>query len=124
MRKDTEDYIKNCLECSCYKGSNQKPYGLLQTPVYTQCFETLSFDLYGPLPETRSGKKRILIVQDCDTKHRFFFALKEATARECAMTLLEEIALLFELPEKTISDNSSQFTGAAIQQLCYILKID
>ncbi|GFX35622.1 transposon Ty3-I Gag-Pol polyprotein [Trichonephila clavipes] len=52
VRKYIQDYIKNCNECKRFKPSNQKPSGLLQTPVYGQRFETLAVDLFGPLPET------------------------------------------------------------------------
>ncbi|GBM53787.1 Transposon Tf2-8 polyprotein [Araneus ventricosus] len=57
MRKYIAEYVKNCPDCIRYKPSNQKPTGLLRTPVYAQRFETLAIDLFGPLPETSSGKK-------------------------------------------------------------------
>ncbi|KAJ8970505.1 hypothetical protein NQ317_009523 [Molorchus minor] len=44
--------------------TNLKPAGLLQTPVQSQRFETLSVDLFGPLPETTEGFKWIFIVED------------------------------------------------------------
>lgn len=124
MRKDIADYVKSCPECCRYKASNQKPSGLLQTPAYAQRFETLSIDLFGPLPETPSGEKWIFIVQDCATKWVELFALKEATAMECATTLVEEVALRFGLPRQVISDNGPQFISAVMQQLCFILNID
>ncbi|GFX95100.1 uncharacterized protein TNCV_3605591 [Trichonephila clavipes] len=40
--------VKNCPDCIKYKASNQKPSGLLQTPVPAQRFETLAIDLFGP----------------------------------------------------------------------------
>ncbi|GBN40843.1 hypothetical protein AVEN_204098-1 [Araneus ventricosus] len=33
MRKFITDYVKNCPECNRFKARNQKPAGLLQTPV-------------------------------------------------------------------------------------------
>ena len=36
MQRYIAEYIKNYLECSRYKPSNQKPSGLLQTPIYNQ----------------------------------------------------------------------------------------
>ena len=58
----------------------------------------LSIDLFDPLTETPFGEKWIFIVQDCATKWSELFPLKEAKARECATTLLEEVALRFGLP--------------------------
>ncbi|GFX83124.1 transposon Tf2-6 polyprotein [Trichonephila clavipes] len=93
MRKYITDYVKNCPGCIKYKASNQKPSGLLQTPVPAQRFETLAVDLFGPLPESTGGKRWILIIEDCTTKLVELFALPNATAKECAITLIEEILL-------------------------------
>ncbi|GFU78234.1 pro-Pol polyprotein [Trichonephila clavipes] len=60
MRKFIADYVKSCSECIRYKATNQKPAGLLQTPVPAQRFESLAIDLFGPLPETTEGMKWIL----------------------------------------------------------------
>ena len=123
MRSYIADYVKNCAECNRYKPSNQKPSGLLQTPVYSQRFEVLSIDLFGPLPESKTGKKWIFIVEDCATKWVELFALTQATAAQCATTLLEEVILRYGLPRRIISDNGSQFVSAVMQQLCFLLGI-
>ncbi|GBM12759.1 hypothetical protein AVEN_247547-1 [Araneus ventricosus] len=47
MRKYIADYVKNYVR---YKATNQKPAGLLQTPVPAQRFESIAIDLFGPLP--------------------------------------------------------------------------
>ncbi|GFW07855.1 transposon Tf2-8 polyprotein [Trichonephila clavipes] len=86
--------VKNCPDCIKYKASNQKPSGLLQTPVPAQRFETLAIDLFGPLPESKEGKRWILIIEDCTTKWVKLFALPNATAKECAITLIEEVLLI------------------------------
>ncbi|GFX17737.1 retrovirus-related Pol polyprotein from transposon 412 [Trichonephila clavipes] len=85
--------VKNFPDCIKYKSSNQKPFGLLQTPVPAQRFETLAIDLFGTLPESKDGKRWILIIEDCTTKWVELFALPNATAKECAITLIEEVLL-------------------------------
>ncbi|GFT42210.1 transposon Tf2-9 polyprotein [Trichonephila clavipes] len=89
MKKFISEYIKTCPECNRYKPTNQKPAGLLRTPAYAQRFETLAIDLFGPLPETPTGKKWIFIVEDTSTKWVELFALAEANAENCAKTLIE-----------------------------------
>ncbi|GBN42239.1 Retrovirus-related Pol polyprotein from transposon 17.6 [Araneus ventricosus] len=64
MRKFITNYVKNCLDCARFKASNQKPSGLLQTPVQAQRFETIAIDLFVPLPESKDKKKWIFIVED------------------------------------------------------------
>ncbi|GFT27071.1 hypothetical protein TNCV_4675911 [Trichonephila clavipes] len=122
MRKNITDYVKNCSDCIKYKASNQKPSGLLQTPVPVQRFETLAIDLIGPLPESKDGKKWILIIENCTTKWVELFALPNATAKECAITLIEEVLLRYGIPRHLISDNGTQFVSAVMQQI-YLLNI-
>ncbi|GFX59358.1 retrovirus-related Pol polyprotein from transposon 412 [Trichonephila clavipes] len=123
MRKYTTDYVKNCPDCIKYKATNQKPSGLLQTPMPAQRFETLVIELFGPLPESKDGKRWILIIEDCTTKWVELFALPNATAKECAITLIEEVLLRYGIPRRLISDNGTQFVSAVMQQICYILNI-
>ncbi|GFY19397.1 hypothetical protein TNCV_4127841 [Trichonephila clavipes] len=115
--------VKNCPDCIKYKASNQKPSGLLQTPVPAQRFETLVIDLFGPLPESKDGKRWILIIEDCTTKWVELFALPNATAKECAITLIEEALLRYGIPRRLISDNGTQFVSAVMRQICYLLNI-
>ncbi|GFT13482.1 retrovirus-related Pol polyprotein from transposon 297 [Trichonephila clavipes] len=44
-------------ECARFKATNQKPAGLLRTPVYSQRYEVIAIDLFGPLPQTDTGKQ-------------------------------------------------------------------
>ncbi|GFS66858.1 retrovirus-related Pol polyprotein from transposon 17.6 [Trichonephila clavipes] len=41
MRKYISDYIKKCPECARFKATNQKPAGLLRTPVYFRDLKSL-----------------------------------------------------------------------------------
>ncbi|GFW14997.1 transposon Ty3-G Gag-Pol polyprotein [Trichonephila clavipes] len=91
MRKYISDYIKKCPDVLVFKATNQTPAGLLRTPVYSQRFEVIAIDLFGPLPQTDTGKQWIFIVEDCATKWVELFALSQASARQCATTLIEEV---------------------------------
>ncbi|GFV52725.1 uncharacterized protein TNCV_2873961 [Trichonephila clavipes] len=95
--------VKNCPDCIKYKASNQKPSGLLQTPVPGQRFETLVTDHFGPLPKSKDGKRWILIIEDCTTKWVELFALPNATAKECDITLIEEVLLRSGIPRRLIN---------------------
>ncbi|GFS87162.1 pro-Pol polyprotein [Trichonephila clavipes] len=95
----------------------------LRTPVPAQRFETLAIDLFGPLPESKDGKRWILIIENCTTKWVELFELLNATAKECAITLIEEILLRYGIPRCLISDKGTQFLSAVMQQVCYLLNI-
>ncbi|GFV96444.1 retrovirus-related Pol polyprotein from transposon 412 [Trichonephila clavipes] len=115
--------VKNCRDCIKYKASNQKPSRLLQTPVPAQRFETLVIDLFGSLLESKDGKRGILIIENCTTKWGELFALPNVTAKECAITLIDEVLLKYGIPCCLISDNGTQFVSAVKQQICYFLNI-
>ncbi|GFU87072.1 retrovirus-related Pol polyprotein from transposon 17.6 [Trichonephila clavipes] len=100
MRKYISDYIKKCPECARFKATNQNPAGLLRTAVYSQRFEVIAIDLFGPLPQT-------------DT----------ASAHQCATTLIEEVFMRHGVPRRIISDNGTQFVSAVLQQICFTLNI-
>ncbi|GFV09034.1 retrovirus-related Pol polyprotein from transposon 17.6 [Trichonephila clavipes] len=61
--------------------------------------------------------------EDCTTKWVELFALPNATAEECAITLIVEVLLRHGLSRCLISDNGTQFVSAVMQQICYILNI-
>lgn len=123
MRRYVEEYLKSCIECQRYKASNQKPSGLVQTPVPAQRFEVLAVDLFGPLPKGPNGERWILIVEDTASKWVEVFALVEATAEACAKLLIEEVFLRFGLPRRLTSDNGVQFVADIMQHAMFVLGV-
>ncbi|GFU10367.1 pro-Pol polyprotein [Trichonephila clavipes] len=77
-------------------------------------FESIAIDLFGPLPETTEGVKWIFIVDEYATEWVELFPLKQATAKECVITLLNKVFLRYVVPRRLISDNGTQFKAAAI----------
>lgn len=124
MRRFVSDYVRKCVECQKYKADNLKPAGLLQTPVAASRFETVAIDLFGPLPKTARGNKWVFVVEDTASKWVELFAIKDATAEECAKTLIEEVITRFGTPRKLASDNGVQFISDVMQQVAYCLDIN
>ncbi|GBL90086.1 hypothetical protein AVEN_115936-1, partial [Araneus ventricosus] len=124
MRTYISEWIKNCPECNRYKAHNQKPAGLMRTPVYSKRFETISIDLFGPLPRTATGKQWIFIVEDCSTRWIELFAHAQATAHGCTTTLIEEFFMRYGILRRIISDNGPQFISSILQQVCCTLNIN
>ncbi|KAF8792077.1 Protein NYNRIN like protein [Argiope bruennichi] len=68
-----------------------------------ECFEDID-------KKTSEGMKCIFIVEDCTTKWVELFPLKQATATECVLTLLNEVFLRYGLPRRLISDNGKFYS--------------
>ncbi|GFT67687.1 transposon Tf2-8 polyprotein [Trichonephila clavipes] len=73
--------------------------------------------------QSKDGKRWILIIEDCTIKWVELFTLPNATAKEYAITLIEEVLLRYGIPRRLISDNGTQFVSAVMQQICYLLNI-
>ena len=123
MRSDITNYLKSCIQCQRYKPTNLKPAGLMQTVASNQRFEVIAIDLVGPLPKSSEGYQWIFVVEDLCSRWVELFALKEATAQNCALTLLNEVLLRYGLPRRIHSDNGCQFISALMQKLTFVLGI-
>ena len=124
IRSDITKYVKKCDECQRYKPTNLKPAGLYRTVSSNQRFEIIAMDLVGPLPRTKNGHQWILVVEDLCSRWVELFALKEATAENCAIIVLNEIILRFGVPRRIHTDNGSQFISAVMQKLTFCLGIE
>ncbi|XP_017469475.1 PREDICTED: uncharacterized protein K02A2.6-like [Rhagoletis zephyria] len=112
MRKDVEKHVRNCIECQRYKVTNLKPMGQYQTVSSKQRFEAIAIDLFGPLPPDANGLQWIYIIEDVASRWVELFPLKEASAENCAKTLIDEVFLRYGVPRRIISDNGVQFVSA------------
>ncbi|GFU69236.1 retrovirus-related Pol polyprotein from transposon 297 [Trichonephila clavipes] len=78
--------------------------------------------LKGQLEDEELKKIFDCFEKDTSTKWVELFALAEATAENCAKTLIE-VLLRYGLPRRLISDNGPQFISAVMQLTCDLLEI-
>ena len=62
-------------------------------------------------------------MEDFSTKWVELFTLIYATAKECAVTLIEEVFLRYGIPRHVANDNGPHFVSAVMQQICFLLEI-
>lgn len=123
MRREITEHVRHCAECQRYKVANVKPAGLYHSTASRQRFETLSIDLFGPLPTSPEGLCHIFIIEDVASRWVELFALADATAKTCALTLLNEVILRYGMPRRIVSDHGPQFVSAVMQKLTFCLGI-
>lgn len=124
MRREVSEYVKTCTACQRYKAANQKPPGLLQTPVMQRRFEIIAIDLFGPLPAGPADEKWIFIIEDTASRWVELFPLVNATSEACGWTLVNEVFFRYGLPRRLLSDNGTQFTNQLMQYLGHCLQIE
>lgn len=74
----------------------------------TTAFERWGLDFIGHLPETENGNKWIIVAVDYATKWPIAKAFKQATAKETANFLFENILMEFGCPSEIITERGSQ----------------
>ncbi|UYV62216.1 hypothetical protein LAZ67_1008247, partial [Cordylochernes scorpioides] len=124
MLKDVVEYVRTCHLCQSRKGSNQLPAGLLHPiPAANYPFERVGIDFLGPLPSTKNRKKWMIVLTDYYTKYAETKAVIDATAREVAKFLTENVILKHGAPRYMISDRGSQFTSNLVKEITKICQI-
>jgi hypothetical protein len=107
LQKDVKEFIKGCHNCRTRKDPRPARKGHL-TPflhLSKRPWDTVTMDLYGPLPESQTGHKYLLIIVDHLTKWPEAIPLKTKQAEEIAKVLYDEFICKYSLPSKILSDN-------------------
>ena len=88
----------------------------LFTTASTQAFERLNIDRGGPLPESVTGNKYILVLIDCFTRWVTLYPLKDGTMEGARGALLWHMGH-FTAPSEIIHDGGTEFTNGSVTEL-------
>jgi uncharacterized protein YihD (DUF1040 family) len=115
MRKDIEGYVKSCNKCQ----RRGRPSGRNElNPIEVkEPFYMIGIDFVGPLPVTKRENRYIIVAIDYFTKWPEARAVKEATAKETAMFILEDIICRHGCPKRILSDRGTTFNNKMIKEL-------
>ena len=83
----------------------------------------MAVDLVGPLPESPNGNSCILVIGDYFTRCMETLPLPNQEAGTVAGKLVNEVFLLFSIPEQLHSDQGPQFESQLMSEICKLLKI-
>ena len=86
--------------------------------------QIVAVDILGPLPQTNSGHKYILVAGDYFTKWVEAYPIKDQEAATVAQKLLDEMFCRFSPPQQLHSDQGRQFEAGLITELCQLLHIE
>lgn len=111
-------YVRACPECQQRKTPAPKPAGTLQPlPCPVRPFERVGIDLYGPLPNTPSGNRWIIVAVDHLTRYAETAALPAAAARDVGGFILRSLVLRHGAPRELLSDRGRVFLSEAVKAL-------
>ena len=128
LRRDVEQYVRNCHTCKRSKAPRDRQNGLLQPlPIPEQRWKDISMDFITGLPLSTEGFNAILTVVDRLSKERHYIpctAGEEGTsAEETAKLLLRWVYRTHGLPDSIVSDRGTQFVSLVWRSLCARLGI-
>jgi cleavage and polyadenylation specificity factor subunit 1 len=93
------------------------------TDTPSTVFQKCSIDIIGPLRPSRSQHRYILTVQDDLSKFIIALPLEDQTAEQVAKAFLDQIVLIYGIPQVILSDSGSQFLSETFKSLCKLLGI-
>lgn len=123
LRKRIADYLENCLTCIMFNSALNRFEGESHLfPAANVPMETLHVDHFGPLQETGTKCKYILVIVDSFTRFTWLCATKTTSAKE-AISQLKPIFNTFGNPNEIVSGRGTAFTAKEFSDFVESLKI-
>ena len=117
MRTSIVNFIQQCVSCSQNKYKPHQGKAPLQPIQVSEPFIFWALDYMGPLQETASGNKHILVVMDHFTKWCEAFATKDQKAKTVANILVSRLFSRFGPPTIIHSDQGKNFDSILMHEV-------
>ena len=95
MSTDIQLYVKTCVTCSKNKKPQVKPWAELGSYHEGARMEWVHLDMMGPLPESNSGNKYIMVMDDQYSKWIKIQSLKNISAKTTVCTAVDQFFTKF-----------------------------
>ena len=103
--------VRQCLPCARTKaGFRQEGKELQPLPIQGLMFRW-GIDFAGPMPESKRGKKYILVCIEHSTKWIELISMPSKSSSNVARTFIENILARFGAPAELLTDQGTEFQG-------------
>ena len=123
LHKEVKLYCESCPLCQKQNKGGQRCHPMIEGQVITQPFETIAFDIVGPLPKGKRGANFILTAWCMATRWPETVALKSIMAKSVAEARVG-IFSRTGLPYQILTDWGTQFMGGLAKHLYEMLGIE
>ena len=120
---DVKAWCRTYAVCAARKTPTHKHRAGLHTIHSGYPMQVLAVDILGPLPETPSGNKYVLVASDYFTRWSEAYGIPNQEASTIANKLVDELFLRFSPPDQLHSDQGAQFQSSLMTQVCILLGI-
>lgn len=117
-KTDLTRWVRSCRSCQLAKpGPGRGRLPLVQERAGSP-FERVALDLVGPLPPSRTGKRYMLVIQDCFTKWLEVVPIPSKTSLIVTEAFTTNWITRYESPRILHQDNRSEFTSELFKEVC------
>ena len=120
MRKDVENYVKQSCQKNKIWMANKIPMKI--TTTSSEPFQKIFMDIV-VLPESNSGNRYGLVIQDDLTRYLTVAAMENQESYTVAKTFVENFICKFGTPMEVVTDQGANFVSNLMKNVCKILKI-
>ena len=122
MYADGQKYSKSCPECAIVtRGGRYHKPPLHPIPVQRP-FQIMGVDVT-ELPQTEQGNKYVVVFQDFFSKWPAVYPVSNQKAVRLARLLVDEIILMFGVPEALLSDRGTNLLSHLMLDVCDLLGV-
>ncbi|KAK3749616.1 hypothetical protein QZH41_012954 [Actinostola sp. cb2023] len=122
--QDVRDWCRKCDVCAASKRPQKTPRAAMKRYNVGAPLERVALDVLGPLPESESSNKYILVVADYFSKWTEAYAIPNQEAVTVAKRVVDEFVSRFGVPRQLHSDQGRNFISAVFTEMCALLGID
>ena len=122
MGEDVRRHCESCQECQKCRRQNARKAPLMRRPVLSEPFESLAFDLVGPIDPGQGGCRFILTAICMASRWPEAIPLRTVTAEDVA----EGMFTVFSrtgIPLQLLTDQGPQFMSALNKAMCKKLNV-
>ena len=123
LHKEARLYCESCPLCQKQNKGGQRCHPMIERQVITQPFETIAFDIVGPLPKGKGGANFILPELCMATRWPEAVALKSIMAKSIAEAMVG-IFSRTSIPYQILTDRGTQFMEGLAKHLYEMLGIE
>ena len=120
---DVKHWCATCPSCTARKSPTTHNQAPLQTVAAGSPMQIVAVDILGPLPESPSKNRYVLVAMDYFTRWTEAYAIPNQEAITIATKLVNEMFLRFSVPEQLHSDQGRQFESRLMTEICSVLGI-
>ncbi|KRY26847.1 Transposon Ty3-I Gag-Pol polyprotein, partial [Trichinella spiralis] len=123
MSGDVYTWCRTCTQCERRKGPTKNNCAPMQAMAAGYPLQRVGMDIHGPVENTPSGNRYVLVLTDYFTKWTVPFPLANMEASTVAKVLVEKYIAYFGAPDYLHSDQGRSFEKSVVLEMCRLFGI-